>query len=37
MNKIKGGSMTPFEESLFYLNKYTLTGGYVSLFKIILY
>ncbi|CAB4487843.1 hypothetical protein RhiirA1_529563 [Rhizophagus irregularis] len=29
MNKIKSGSMTPFEESLFYLNKYTLTGGYL--------
>ncbi|RGB42555.1 hypothetical protein C1646_662181 [Rhizophagus diaphanus] len=29
MNKIKSGSMTPFEESLFYMNKYTLTGGYL--------
>lgn len=37
MKRIKSGSMTPFEESLFYLNKYTLTGGYVSLLEIILY
>jgi hypothetical protein len=33
---MKSGSISPFEESLFYLNKYTLTGGYVSLLKIIL-
>ncbi|GBB94001.1 hypothetical protein RclHR1_02270025 [Rhizophagus clarus] len=29
MNNMKNESISPFEESLFYLNKYTLTGGYL--------
>ncbi|CAB5183854.1 unnamed protein product [Rhizophagus irregularis] len=34
INKTKSDSLiSPFEESLFYLNKYTLTGGYDSLEK----